>query len=411
VTLDGGPRRRSESIPQRQRRRRPRMDVDEIIAKLEAGSAGEREAAYCAVEQSVRAAWAADGSSGREQAGALAVAVTRPLISSVLCAQASRVGEKEVQRAGLLLYEMARLEPVSVIGEANRKDDEGVILIHRTWVAPASVLAGILAMEPDQWTIEHAITCSTNMASQVPMWAAGCSAGIAAADMPEAEWFDESFNAPGFLAPPTPRNRHLGLALLCLDLLRGTRPSTQAEGITVGAAACVCWLVMNKPELGLPMWEAGGLEVTNAVLRRFNPLERISRRHLVPSACLAALKDIAQVACDAGIDVVGPLIDAGAMDMVIQHISAYQMLGSSAEASVTAIEWGTLFFLEVLLESPGSTRPLIEKLRGAGAGMFRHMLDVSVAASLLVRAVATCAAYVADTLAHTHTHTHTAQAG
>jgi hypothetical protein len=226
VTLDGGPRRRSESIPQRQRRRRPRMDVDEIIAKLEAGSAGEREAAYCAVEQSVRAAWAADGSSGREQAGALAVAVTRPLISSVLCAQASRVGEKEVQRAGLLLYEMARLEPVSVIGEANRKDDEGVILIHRTWVAPASVLAGILAMEPDQWTIEHAITCSTNMASQVPMWAAGCSAGIAAADMPEAEWFDESFNAPGFLAPPTPRNRHLGLALLCLDLLRGTRPST-----------------------------------------------------------------------------------------------------------------------------------------------------------------------------------------
>ena len=96
-----------------------REGMDSIIAKLEAGSTEEREAAYCAIERAVHAAWA-DGSA-RQQAGVLAVACTRPLISSVLCAPASRVGEKEVQRAGLLLYEMARLEPVSVIGEANRK--------------------------------------------------------------------------------------------------------------------------------------------------------------------------------------------------------------------------------------------------------------------------------------------------
>ena len=261
--------------------------AQEIIAKFEAGSPEEREEAYCAVEQGVRAAWA-DG-TGREQAGALAIACTRPLISSVLCAPASRVGEKEVQRAGLLLYEMARLEPVSVIGEANRKDDDDVILITRTWVAPGSVLAEILAMEPSEWTIEHAITCSTNMASQVPMWAAGCSAGIAAAGMPEVEWFGTVVGAPGFLAPPEPRDRNAGLALLCLDLLKGTRPETQPEGVTVGAAACVCWLAINKPELGKPLWEAGGLEATNAVLQRYNPMVSDSRcSHSSPGRLPAA---------------------------------------------------------------------------------------------------------------------------
>lgn len=349
------------------------MDTDEIIAILEAGSAAERGMAYCAVEHSVRAAWA-DG-SGKEQAGALAVACTRPLISSVLCAPTSRVGVKEVQRAGLLLYEMARLEPVLVVGEANRMDDEGVVLFNRTWSARGCAVAEILAMDPSEWTIEHAITCATNMASHVPMWAAGCTAGIAEAGLLEVEFFGALMSAPGFLKPPTPRERNTGLALLCLDLLRGTRPATQPEGITVGAAACVCWLVMSKPELGPPLWEAGGLQVLNAVLQRYNPIERISQRNIVPSACLAALKDIAQVARDAGIDVVGPLIDAGAMDMVVQNISAYQMLASPSEASVTAMEWGTLYFLEVLLESPASAGPLIAKLRGAGAGMFRYLLD------------------------------------
>ena len=44
-----------------------------------------------------------------------------------------------------------------------------------------------------------------------------------------------------------------------------------------------------------------------------SPQERISQRNLVPSACLAALKDVAQAARDAGIDVAGPLIEAGAI--------------------------------------------------------------------------------------------------
>ena len=39
------------------------------------------------------------------------------------------------------------------------------------------------------------------------------------------------------------------------------------------------------------------------------------------------------------------------------------------------MEWGTLLFLEVLLESPESAGPLITKLRGAGAEVFRYLLD------------------------------------
>ena len=67
-------------------------------------------------------------------------------------------------------------------------------------------------------------------------------------------------------------------------------------------------------------------------------MERVSRRNMIPSAVHAALKDIAQAARGAGIDVIGPLVDAGSVDMVVNTLSVYQMLGDPAAASVTAVQ-------------------------------------------------------------------------
>lgn len=206
------------------------------MGAIAGGSATEREAAYCAIERAVRAALAGRGDT---QAGALAIACTRPLISSVLCAPASKVGEAESRRAGLLLYEMAKLEPIAVVGEAHRTNDEGVILMNSTWTAPGSVVAELLAMDPSDWTREHAITASTNMASHVPMWAAGCAAGIAPAGMTQIDWFTSLFAAPGFLTTPEPADRNAPLALLCLDLC-GSRKRTRSRRALPSGPRRVC---------------------------------------------------------------------------------------------------------------------------------------------------------------------------
>ena len=89
-----------------------------ITVVLADGSTEEREAAYASLESTVRAAESGgrETEAEREQAVALAVACVKPLVTSALCAPASRVGVTEWQRASLLLAEMAKLD-IAVCGE------------------------------------------------------------------------------------------------------------------------------------------------------------------------------------------------------------------------------------------------------------------------------------------------------
>ena len=94
-------------------------EATRITVVLADGSTEEREAAYASLESTVRAAESGRRETEAEretEAVALAVACVKPLVTSALCAPASRVGVTEWQRASLLLAEMAKLD-IAVCGE------------------------------------------------------------------------------------------------------------------------------------------------------------------------------------------------------------------------------------------------------------------------------------------------------
>ena len=64
-----------------------------------------------------------------------------------------------------------------------------------------------------------------------------------------------------------------------------------------------------------------------------------------------------------GVDVVQPLLDAGAIDIAISALTAYHMLGNPMQASCCALTYGALNMLEVLLKSV-QAKPIADKLRG-----------------------------------------------
>ena len=70
-----------------------------------------------------------------------------------------------------------------------------------------------------------------------------------------------------------------------------------------------------------------------------------------------------------------PLLDAGALDIAISALTAYQMLGQPGQVGVCAFTYGALDTLELLLGSEKARPIVMEKLRSAGKDGFRHMLD------------------------------------
>ena len=73
-------------------------------------------------------------------------------------------------------------------------------------------------------------------------------------------------------------------------------------------------------------------------------------------------------------DVVQPLLDAGAIDIAISALTAYHMLGNPMQASCCALTYGALNMLEVLLKSV-QAKPIADKLRASGQASFRYLLD------------------------------------
>ena len=127
--------------------------------------------------------------------------------------------------------------------------------------------------------------------------------------------------------------------------------------------------------MGATLFEAGFLEAFQLLMRRYNPMERIGQRDLIPTSMLGALKDVTDAAQQAGVEVIQPLIDAGAADVAISALAAYHMLGEPGAASPSAIQWGALETLEIMLRSPRQAEPIVAKLRSAGVDSFRYLLD------------------------------------
>eukprot|EP01048_Picozoa_sp_COSAG05_P002803 COSAG05_NODE_122_length_17611_cov_47.044655_1_plen_598_part_00 len=341
-----------------------------LTAALAKGGAEDREHSYATIEGAVRSA---ASSSSNEQAISLSVACVGPLIESVLCAPASRIGEAEYLRASVLLYDMCKLDTPMVSAETLRKDADGVIPMIKILTTPGTVLSVSLAKDPNEWTRSDAILAAVS-AGWMPMWALGGTAVFTAAGIDEMEILDRfSTTAPYFGEQPQPADRYVPLALLLLDLVR-SEVDSQPEGVIAGAGQCMCWMLMSRPPMAKALWKAGFLEIFEATMWKYSPMEMVGRQNLIPSGLLFVLKDLVEGAQVAGIEVIQPLLDSGAVDIAISVLTAYKMLGKPEAASVAAIQWGALFVLEVLVSS-AEAEPVVAKLRSAGVESFRYLLD------------------------------------
>lgn len=346
------------------------VEVARLTAAFAEGSTEEREAAYAAIESVVRGV-------DKAQAVAVAMACVRPLIGDVLCAPASEVGRAEYTRAAVVLSEMCTVDMVAVCAEGMRKDEAGEMPMLSMCVAPDTVFAEMVAKEPSEWTRDDALVAASQMAPWVSFTAAGVSAVCKMADGDEMEMMGR-FAGPGGMPwigeNAQPPDRYLPLALLLLDLLR-SESDMHSEVVIAGAWFTCHWIVLGKPPNGKALWEAGFLEVFNDAMQHYNPMERISKSNLVPSAIFCALKDVVQGAQMEGVEVIQLLLDASALDVAISSLISYQLLGKPEEASVAGVCWGVLSMLETLLDSPQARQIVTGKLRSAGVDSFRYMLD------------------------------------
>lgn len=87
------------------------------------------------------------------------------------------------------------------------------------------------------------------------------------------------------------------------------------------------------------------------------------------------VQDVTESSAQAGVDVIQPLLENGALDTAISTLTAYKMLGKPEEACICAVWWGALFTLSILLGSPQSGPMVAAKLRSAGVDSFRYILD------------------------------------
>ena len=352
--------------------------MEGIAAALADGTAEARALAYESIEEAMRTA--SGGSSGGAAQAAL-VACVRPLVVSVLCSPASRVGEAEYRRAALLLYEMAKAPSsaemmVAVVAEGYRRDDDGRGLFHATWTAPDTVFAAFVTKDPSAWTRDDAIIAAANHAVFGAAWSPGYAAVSAEAGWEEMEFLGDFMgNCPWMNGKYGPSERYTRLALLCLDIVR-SEADAQPEGIVAGAAGLLGWLAAGCPPVGKAIFEAGFVDVLQATMQRFNPMERIGRQNLVMTMTFVAAGHVSDEAEKAGVDIIGPLLGAGAVDIAISSLQAYQMLNDPAGCSVCSVVWGVLYFLEILLRAEDQQAQLvIAKLRSAGVDAFRYLLD------------------------------------
>jgi hypothetical protein len=366
----------------------PRRPPARLAGVWADGGAAEREASYAALEATVRASANASGEA-HAQAVALAAACVTPL-SSVLCADASKVGTTEWQRCCLLIGELVALDAVPVesrdlfvSGELYRK---GEMNFFRPFVENTQgAFPQMIAKEASEWDRDDAIMVAASMSRFVP----SCSVGLTEILREtkhevntEFEWLVEIWvpQTPFLGANGTPNDRFLPLALLMLDLLREPR-DTHPEGVICGAWHALCWMPMMgpagaPPSVGKALFDAGFVDLFLASMKTYSPAEQIGRRQLIPTAMFCSLMNVAEGSQAAGVDVVSRLLDGGGIDLVLSTLTAYQVLRRS-EVSPTAVVWGNMFVLEKLLfRADGSLEErVMEKLRTEARGSFRYLLD------------------------------------
>ena len=196
-----------------------------------------------------------------------------------------------------LLFEMQKLDAAAVCSECVRKNAAGLPLIFTTWAtAEETVYAAALAKTPSECTRSDAIAIATNTAVvDVALSAVGWTAVLSAAGVDEMEYIGAMLtNMPRIFNNQTPDDPSwpVPLALLCLELVR-SEADEQPEVVIAGAYRAMSLMTLGNSQVATALFEAGFVAVAQDSIQGFNPLERVSRRHLIPTTTLDCLKNVA----------------------------------------------------------------------------------------------------------------------
>ena len=129
----------------------------------------------------------------------------------------------------------------------------------------------------------------------------------------EASWFAKMGECcPYFGESVKPDDRYVPIALLVLDIVR-SEIDTQPEAVIACAGMTLCILSCWRPSVAKALWDDGFLDVRSSQsylicrtsarvdschpvqvfqvsLRRYNPMERISKHDMIPNGLLTAFK-------------------------------------------------------------------------------------------------------------------------
>eukprot|EP01052_Picozoa_sp_SAG31_P045786 SAG31_NODE_8507_length_1439_cov_1.473881_1_plen_169_part_00 len=166
---------------------------------------------------------------------------------------------------------MCKVDLLAVCAESLRKNEAGYPVAYRVWMASDTVLAALLAKNPDEWDREDAITVALHNSWFAAQFSPGYTALSTASEFGEMD-FLAAFTkmCPWMSENPQPADRYTTLAVLCLDLLRET--SKHHESIITGAAGLLGWIPAGIPAVGKAVWEAGFVKVMQTVLQRWSPI-------------------------------------------------------------------------------------------------------------------------------------------
>ena len=247
-------------------------------------------------------------------------------------------------------------------------------LIIEVWKTPGTALAEALEKDPSAWVRADAMLAAVSSAWWTAFWEAGATPVIEplGEDSLELQMLGEFVAHNPFTSTRSPGDRYIPMAKLLLDLVR--EPAGLPDAIVDGAYQTLCFCSLGHPQVGLAIWQAGFLEVMQAMLKRYSPLERVSRGHLIPTGLFIAWREVTAATREAGLETLETMVESGAVDIAVSSLTAVQHL-KAKEASCCVITYDALQILEELRLWTPESAPIVAKLRSAGVDAFRHAIN------------------------------------